>query len=942
MASRKIFELFGSIVIEGLGANKKAITQLNKDIRASNKVLNKMGRDAAKMGKTITKFVTVPLLGAAAAAVKFGADFDQSMTNSLAIMGDVSAEMREELEMTAREVAKTTKFSATQAAEAYFFLASAGLDAAESMQALPKVAAFAQAGNFDLAKATDLLTDAQSALGKTLNDPIANMEEMVKLSDILVGANTIANASVEQFSESLTNKGAAALRLLNKDTEEGVAVLAAFASQGVKGKEAGEKLNIVLRDLQNAAINNKKGFDQAGISVFDASGKMRNMADIVEDMEDRLLGMSDEQKRSELSLLGFTDRSISATSALLGMSDAIRGFEEDLRATGGITAEVAEKQMKTFWAQLGLVKDQVIDLSLTLFKGLVPILMDYVIPAIKSVAEVVSDMMVWFGQHKNLTTFIATFVTALAVMGPILTLFAKFIPLIKSTVALYKVLTASQVTLNAVMATNPIGLIVTGIAALIAAGVLLWKNWDTVKEKFVETWGFIAHHFKNIASGIAIVYSNMIIGILEGINKIGKFIPGLNKGLNSLINTYRSSIKVLEAQTEARKTLRTEQLAAKKLTEEEAKAIAEAKKLADELNKTTNEATVATTKNTQAKKDNEKATLAQAEADKKAAQARKEAADADFKISQDLASAKADLEEDSLKQLEMITKLKLAQNEFEKTEALRIGEEKGLNLSNITALYKAREDRIIKDSAVKEIKIAEDVKKQRLAIAQKTMSTISSVAGEINALWQAALDLRVAQIDEEGEKRKTAIENSLLSEEEKAEKIAQIDEELDAKKLELQKENARREKLASIFGIILNTAMAVSASLAVGLPQGAVLAAIAAALGLAQLAIATATPIPFAEGGLVQSSPGKGVLAQIGEGSQDELVLPMKTGAVELAKNIMGQMGSISGNVASSAKMATTELHFNIGTLIADEIGIKKFSKKVRKHIIAEDQRVGV
>jgi hypothetical protein len=68
----------------------------------------------------------------------------------------------------------------------------------------------------------------------------------------------------------------------------------------------------------------------------------------------------------------------------------------------------------------------------------------------------------------------------------------------------------------------------------------------------------------------------------------------------------------------------------------------------------------------------------------------------------------------------------------------------------------------------------------------------------------------------------------------------------------------------------------------------------------------------------------------------------MKTGAVELAKNIMGQMGSISGNVASSAKMATTELHFNIGTLIADEIGIKKFSKKVRKHIIAEDQRVGV
>ena len=64
--------------------------------------------------------------------------------------------LRQEMADTAKEVAKTSTFGATQAAEAYFFLASAGLDAAQSVKALPQVTKFAQAGIFDLSTATDL------------------------------------------------------------------------------------------------------------------------------------------------------------------------------------------------------------------------------------------------------------------------------------------------------------------------------------------------------------------------------------------------------------------------------------------------------------------------------------------------------------------------------------------------------------------------------------------------------------------------------------------------------------------------------------------------------------------------------------------------------------------------------------------------------------------
>ncbi len=151
--------------------------------------------------------------------------FQVAMTNSLAIMGNVSQAMREDMVTAAQAVAMQTRFSAKEAAEAYFFLASAGLDAAQSIGALPTVAKFAQAGNFDLALATDLLTDAQSALGLSVKDVTKNMKNMARVGDVLVKANTLANATVEQFSEALTTKAGAALRNLGKDVEEGVAVL---------------------------------------------------------------------------------------------------------------------------------------------------------------------------------------------------------------------------------------------------------------------------------------------------------------------------------------------------------------------------------------------------------------------------------------------------------------------------------------------------------------------------------------------------------------------------------------------------------------------------------------------------------------------------------------------------------------------------------------------
>lgn len=286
--------------------------------------------------------------GAAAALFSLARTHDRlqkSMNASLAIMGDVSTAMRKDMVDAAIKVSRTTRFSASQAAESYFFLASAGMDAEQSLAAMPTVAAFAAAGNFDLATATDLATDAQSALGMTSKNAAANLKNLGRVTDVLIKANTLANASAQQFSEALTNKAGASLRLVNKDVEEGVAVLAAYADQGIKGAEAGTALGIVMRDLQTKSLLNAEAFALNGIAVFDSAGKMNRLADIIGDIENRLNGMSDAQKKATLLSVGFSDKSVAYIQTLVGTSEKIRAYEDALRSAAGATESVASKQM---------------------------------------------------------------------------------------------------------------------------------------------------------------------------------------------------------------------------------------------------------------------------------------------------------------------------------------------------------------------------------------------------------------------------------------------------------------------------------------------------------------------------------------------------------------------------------------------------------------------
>jgi TP901 family phage tail tape measure protein len=293
-------------------ALKKQLGEAEKEVEGfAAKVGAKMksvGSAMTGIGKSMSLYVTAPIVAGTTASVAAFASFDDAMTQSTAIITDWGNATRQQMEETAIALSTQGPQSARDLAESYFFLASAGLSVEQQIAALPAVQKFATAGMFDMALATDLLTDAQSALKMTSADAAENLEGMIELSDMLVRANQLANASVEQFSTALTSKAGAALAAFEIPAEQGVAVLAAMADQGIKAELAGNGLDRMLRLLSKSAIENKAAHKALGFEVFDAQGNMNDMANVVFQLEKITEGMSAEVKAATLDMLGFDAR----------------------------------------------------------------------------------------------------------------------------------------------------------------------------------------------------------------------------------------------------------------------------------------------------------------------------------------------------------------------------------------------------------------------------------------------------------------------------------------------------------------------------------------------------------------------------------------------------------------------------------------------------------
>jgi len=287
---------------------------------------------AAKAAAGAMAAATTAVVGFTGAAVKVGSSFDSSMSQVAATMG-TTVDQIGELRDFAQEMGAKTSFSASQAADALNYMALAGYDAEKSMAMLPNVLNLAAAGGMELAEASDMVTDASSALGLTT-------EETTALVDKMAAASSKSNTSVAQLGAAMLAVGGTAKSMAGGTTEISTA-LGILADNGTKGAEGGTALRNVLLGIQGDKF--EKTFGALGVSAYDADGNLRPLKDTLADMNDAMAGMT-EQEKTDIISKTFNKADLKNVNALL--STTTERWDELSGAIDG-SAGAAQKMADT-------------------------------------------------------------------------------------------------------------------------------------------------------------------------------------------------------------------------------------------------------------------------------------------------------------------------------------------------------------------------------------------------------------------------------------------------------------------------------------------------------------------------------------------------------------------------------------------------------------------
>lgn len=375
-------------------------------------------------------------------SVQTGMGFDSAMSQVAATMGKTTDEIAE-LRDYAKEMGAETAFSATQSAEALNFMALAGYDANTSIKMLPNVMNLAAAGGMELARASDMITDSQTALGLSLSETETLVDQMAKTS-------STTNTSVSQLGDAMLTIGGTA-KTLSGGTDELNQVLGIMADNGIKAGEAGTHLRNIILAMQPTTKDAIAAFDELGFSAYDSQGDLREMSDIFGELSEKTADMTSQERQDIIGKI-FNKTDLSTVNALLDTS-AERWDEvaEAIDGADGAAKAMADTQLDNLQGDITLMKSA--------FEGLQIAISDEVTPDLRELVQTATKGLEWAAEH------IHTIIGAVEALG--IAVAAVKLP---AFIGLLGAAKTSMVALGNAAAAHPI---IAAFAAAVAVGLEL-------------------------------------------------------------------------------------------------------------------------------------------------------------------------------------------------------------------------------------------------------------------------------------------------------------------------------------------------------------------------------------------------------------------------------------------------------------------------------------
>ena len=430
-----------------------------------------------KTGSAVTG-AGLALAGGIGSAVKVATDFQYEMSTVASISGATADEL-EQLSEKAKDMGATTKFSASESAAAFQYMAMAGWDVEEMLGGIEGIMNLAAASGEDLALVSDIVTDSLTAFGM-------QADESAEFADILAAAASNSNTNVAMMGETF-KYAAPVLGSLGYSAEDAAIATGLMANAGIKATQSGTALRTMFTNLANPTDSVAKQMDELGISMTDSEGNMKSMDEVLRDIREGFSGLSEDQKAQAASTL-FGKQAMSGALAIINASEEeYNSLAEAVKNSDGSAEEMAETMEDNLQGSLTELKSALEGAAISLGEALAP--------TIKDVTEYVKQLVDWFNgldkeTKENIAKFTALAAVAALVIGPLL-LLVGFIPTI---IAGFKALGVVIATI-----TSPIGLV---IAAVVALGVVIYKYWDEIKEFTINTWNAIKEFFSELWASI--------------------------------------------------------------------------------------------------------------------------------------------------------------------------------------------------------------------------------------------------------------------------------------------------------------------------------------------------------------------------------------------------------------------------------------------------------
>lgn len=336
--------------------------------------------------KAVGKVAKTAMVAGSAAAVAFtktsidaGMSFDSAMSQVAATMG-TTVDKIGNVKAKAEEMGRTTKYTATEAAEGMNILAQAGLSADEQISGIGTVLNLASAGAMSLEESASYTAGAVKGFGDS-------MSNASYYADLMAKGATLANTDVRGLGEAFSGSAATA-KNYGQAADSVTLSLLRLAEQNVTGSEASTALNRAMADLYTPTDDASKALDQLGVSAYKSNGEAKDFNDLVDELNSSLQGMTAEQKNNALATI-FTTQGLQAFNKMTASSDAtVQKFWKGIQDSSGSAAQQAATQLDNLQGDITLLSSATEGLQLAFYNTFSGTIRD----AVKGITSEVSGL----------------------------------------------------------------------------------------------------------------------------------------------------------------------------------------------------------------------------------------------------------------------------------------------------------------------------------------------------------------------------------------------------------------------------------------------------------------------------------------------------------------------------------------------------------------------